>query len=230
MGVGGVVVERADVVPTRILGRVEVAGAGVLREIARGVALATQTGSSGHVEVLAPASGGRLKADDDVGDVPGLRRSVPGGIAMERHAARAETFFGRRRLGSAGSAFGCQCRAVDAHLLLRAVEVGGPDGAVLCRELCDARRRDGLSGCAGTDDCRMDWGEREKATEKKRDVRSHLERIPVGLDGGWLGLDAEGSVSSWTVCRSACRQRPWPLRASWRGLRAGRLRRLRALP
>ncbi len=82
--VGGVVVERADVVPVRVVWGVEVVGAEVLGDVVGGVGLAALARGAAHVEVLAPSSGGRLEADDDVGGVAGL-----GGCRTSRGCGRA---------------------------------------------------------------------------------------------------------------------------------------------
>lgn len=163
LGRGGVVVERADVVPVRVAWGVEVVGAEVLGDVVGGVGLSALAGSGAHVEVLAPSACGRLEADDDVGCVAGFGGSVPVGAAVERHAAGAEALFGDGGFGGAGGALGGEGGLISETLLFGALEVGGPGGAIFFRELRDALGGDRFGGFAGADDCGLEGGKGDQA-------------------------------------------------------------------
>ena len=115
----------------------------------------------------------------------------------KRHGAGAETFFGNGRNRRARCALGGERGAVDAHLLLRAVEVGAPDGAVFGRKLSDTRRRDGLGRFVDADDCRVERSEHEKACEEKGTCVRCIFMGSAELDGEGLCRDAERSDLYW---------------------------------
>jgi hypothetical protein len=159
-----VVVECADVVPAGIAWCIEITGDGMLVEVVGCVALTAGARIAAQVEVLAPASSGSLEAYDDVCDVPGLCGTVPGWVAIERDAAGGATFFRQWRCQAARGSLGCERSSVHEHLLIRTIEVGGPCGAVVCRQRCDALGRDGVGGFAGSD-----YGSVERGESKERD-------------------------------------------------------------
>jgi len=130
----------------------EVTGAGMLVQVVWGIALASDAKVAAPVEVLAPASGGCLEADDHVCDVLGLCGAVPRGGAVQRNATGGAAFFRQRRNGRIRHTLGSQGCSIGLHLLLRAFEVCGPCGAFGCGELSDAFGCDGVSGFAGSYD------------------------------------------------------------------------------